>query len=467
MPELKFEDLPAIPKIWLDFVRSRLSFRPANTEMEGLIAQIDVFRKHATWREKILQAIANEIDAPLALENVQRLRKSESVVVIADINPGVLGGPFSQIWKCFTAIKICEELAKHHLSSVPVCWLRGDAAPDGSKQALTLLDSESELRIMQLQSRDSSPAFSELINQVADIGRKTFDEEILEILRTASGGETDGSSAAAEIFACLLRDWGLIVLNADSRTLAPVVTEAKEAFRAQKQKIETLLKKQAEDLGEAGYPGEASVSAVDDEFAQSLLLPVAVRVIDPDETYSYATSLPVFAQLGLPKPPAWPRASATIVDARSRRILERYGLDIRQLYRGEREVVDSLNGQASISAPQKLAALVSEAETTISELSISDSTGEEFAKSAADCKQKVIYQLDKLRGYCEAARTRREDAVRRQIHKACNFLAPRESVQERELAGILIPLRYSRAGLRDLYDKLDIFKLEHQLISMD
>ena len=86
---------------------------------------------------------------------------------------------------------------------------------------------------------------------------------------------------------------------------------------------------------------------------------------------------------------------------------------------------------------------------------------------AGSCKEKIVYQLEKLREHFEAARATKQQALRRQMRKACNFLAPNGRVQDMELAGIQIPLRYSRAGLRSLYGKLDILKFEHQLISMD
>jgi hypothetical protein len=57
--------------------------------------------------------------------------------------------------------------------------------------------------------------------------------------------------------------------------------------------------------------------------------------------------------------------------------------------------------------------------------------------------------------------------VRRQISRTCNALAPNGRIQERELGGIQMLLRYSCAALRPLYEKLDILSREHQLIAMD
>ena len=106
-------------------------------------------------------------------------------------------------------------------------------------------------------------------------------------------------------------------------------------------------------------------------------------------------------------------------------------------------------------------------ETRIDDLKAIDPSGKELMKKAFSHRKRILYQLEKLHRLCAAAHIRKEHAVSRQIHRVCSLLAPNRRLQENELAGVQIPLRYSRAGLRLLYEKLNVMMNEHQLISMD
>ena len=172
-------------------------------------------------------------------------------------------------------------------------------------------------------------------------------------------------------------------------------------------------------------------------------------------------------EAGLPSPVVWPQPSVTITDTRRRRILARYNLSLRQLYSGEEEVAGEIGNTIPNSAAEILNDLKSKVDECILELETLAPSRKRFTKKSALCREKILYQLEKIGRHHADARAKREQTVNRQIHKACNLLAPKRRLQERELAGIQIPLRYSRAGLRSLYEKLDISSNTHQLISMD
>jgi hypothetical protein len=80
---------------------------------------------------------------------------------------------------------------------------------------------------------------------------------------------------------------------------------------------------------------------------------------------------------------------------------------------------------------------------------------------------RIIYQLEKIQRHSSEALTNKEKAAERRICKACDFLAPLGRRQKDALGGAQIPLYYGRAGLRGLYERLDITTQNHQLIEMD
>jgi uncharacterized protein YllA (UPF0747 family) len=470
---LKFEELPEIPEIWIDFIQSKLPFLPAPCEMHTLAARVGAVAGQAARRKNLFRLLTKGVttDSVPLMESIERLRQSECFVVLANFSSSLFGGPVSQILKCLTAIKVCRELANRQVAAVPLCWMGSSVA--SSKWSVTLLDHRSELHRLQLEQ--SGPAdsasgvpmvsggVSALLSQIEELGRGAFDGEVLEILRAAFSSGATLSSACARLMANLMKEWGVIVLDAGAPALGPTLDEVLAPIRNQTEKILSLPRKRA--LESAEYPPAGN--SPPDIFAQSLAMPVIARVVDPSEIYGCAKLFPVFHEAGLTGPMIWPQSSATILDSRSTRILERYDLSIRELYSGEEKIVNNIRNTMPSSAARKLEGMTMDVQIRIAELGALVAAGNKLAKTADSCKGKIVYQLEKLRQHFEAAVTRKEEVASRQIHKACNFLAPNRQVQERELAGIQIPLLYSLAGLRSVYERLDVFKLEHQLIRMD
>jgi uncharacterized protein YllA (UPF0747 family) len=190
-------------------------------------------------------------------------------------------------------------------------------------------------------------------------------------------------------------------------------------------------------------------------------------VLDPHELHSFMRALPVFDELGICRPTIWPYSGATILDARSRRILEKYRLKIKELYCDEGDVIAKVLQKMPRSVPERLRSLVSDVEGTLADLGMPPSSDGKITGKMASCKERIVYQIERLGKRYETARLGREQAIHRQIRKARNSLAPDGRLQERGLSAIHFMLRYSTSVIQLLYDKLDIMKLEHQLISMD
>jgi uncharacterized protein YllA (UPF0747 family) len=451
---LRFEELPEIPPKWLGFVNSKHPFLAAVNEMSVLSEPIRSIH-HRMAENETFRALADALvsDFEPVPESIQRLLQSRSVAVIAHLQAGLFGGPISQILKCLTAIRICEELAKSKIDAVPVGWLDEAVPPTFPTESIHLLDKDSEIHCFQIEKSEtngfvpgstlSRKQVEALLLQIGDIDQGAFDRDALDMIRDAFVPETMLSSASAKLLTALMKEWGMIVLNAAAPTVQSILTRARAAIGGQAVNYDTPL------------------------AVQRLVMPVIAYVVDPYEIQAYERMLPFFDEHGLPKPIFWPQCSATMLDARSRRILERFSLNLSQLYSGEEEIAGKIRDARPRSALEKLESLKSEATMRMEKMRSFGPQGSEFAKTADACAEKIIYQLQKLLDNCIDTRKRQEQVTSRQIHKLCNSLAPNGHMQERELGGIQIPLRYSCAGLRSLYEKLDFFKFEHQLISMD
>jgi uncharacterized protein YllA (UPF0747 family) len=459
---LKFEELPGTPGIWLDFLQSKIPLLTAPSGVKSLTAHVNAVVRRRTRNDFIRALAGRESEASQVFKNIQRLAQPDSVAVITEIRAGLFGGPVVHILKCLTAIKLCEELAKDGVDAIPICWI---SSQNSSERGVSLIDADGEIHSMEISHGETIPGhFPAIISQIRKFGGGGFDEGILGMLESAFLPGHSFPSASARLISALMKPWGMIVCDPGAPESREILSEAvaplqTRAFQFPVQGTSATLA----GLGNGLFPG----TGVPASLIQSSLFPVVARVVDPFEMCSLANVLPVFEKIDLVPPIVWPEASTTVGDVRSRRTLSRYDLNLMQLYSGEEEVLRSLREALPRAAPDKLRTIKFEVETQILQLKSLISLESGFVETADSCKEKILYQIERLEHLAEAALNEKERTASRHIHQVCNLLAPNGRLQERELAAIQIPLRYTIEGLQRLYEKLDILNFEHQLIWMD
>jgi uncharacterized protein YllA (UPF0747 family) len=412
---VNFEELP-VSQLWLDFLSD------AGREPLSLASpdRIDRFNKS---RQKALDLSQFYIPedkwlSPRTIDNIQRLRQSDSVAVVATIPANILGGTASQFFKCLTAVKVSEELMRRSISAVPVCWV---SAESGSESSIVLLDDVGELHHPSLLSN-----ISDLISGIEKLGCGAFDSEVIQMLGEAYSGETPLCAASARFFSGLMKEWGLVSLS--------------------------LL------------PSCSNASRESEYFTQSSVLPAFVSIVGPEDILSFTAASSQFDALDFLQPIGWPAMSATILDPRSRKTLEKYNLSLGDLFAGEIEAINKI--QFGMPDPDKLSGLQLAVEKAMADLENLVSAGDDFLKVRNSCKEKIVYQIEKLRKNLEMAILNKRQVAERRLHRACNFLAPNGNFQERELGAYFL-LRYSSSVLGRLYEQLNAAVLKHQLITMD
>jgi uncharacterized protein YllA (UPF0747 family) len=419
---MRYEELPEIPKIWIDFLDSKLPLLPGPLEIDRIRAVAESVRK-------------------TGIQNRNLPMGEGSIAVVANFYASLFGGPVSQILKCLTAIKVCEELKTQGIAAVSVCWLHTSAPPGFSPYALQILDRDFEIHRFEVADMLLQSRIAEMLEEIERVGAGNFDEAALELLKSAFGAGETLSSANERWIISLMHEWGMIVLNSESPAMQKAWNEAQAAVLDRKVRIPSLM--------------------------QSLTLPIAVFVVDPQEICEFAKAVPVYEELAIAQPLIWPYCSATIINSRSRRTLESYHLSFSQFFAGEASVMEYVKKSITNEAPEILQKLKSEADACLLETGLMESRDKKFSKIRDRCREKILYQLEKLRRHAAGAVSVKEQTAMRKIHRACNLLAPNGHLQETELGGIQIPLRYGRVGLQSLYEKLDIRNLEHQIIELE
>ena len=473
--------MPEISGSWIDFVEGRcpgLSVSAIPYGREYLHSHLKRVKRHASRFEKPVQEVMNEtsLSGTPAGESIRRLRQSGSVAVIANVEAGIFGGALSQFLKCLTAVKVCRELAGQGIDAVPVFWINeSGSGPSKAVGPLRILNAGSELRRLSVQAEESvgscsGPGLpfdqvSGLIDQVEDIGRGFFDPEILAMLKTSYVRDATWSSACAGLVSALMDEWGVVAVDSGSADfLAKVYAACTPLLRR-------ISETRNSEEGIGSRPEKSDISAPDtpetptDYVIQSSILPVFARIVDRGELSSYLKAQSGFESIGLVPPISWPASSATVIDARRRKIMEKYAIGLQDLWESKEAVLRRLNERV-ISSPieAKLDSFKSELQQRIDGLNDPGMEGRSFTKVKKQSRERIAYQIDKIIRRVEKARLDKKQVMERHIQRACSYLVPDGMRQEDGLAGISFPLRYSRSVLSFFYENLDIMKFEHQLV---
>ncbi len=475
---MDYEGLPGIPEIWQDFIAGLAlagHWQPAAPSIDSLRAQAEALKNCNYPREKMARFLAQVTDPHLTYvqESIDSLRRPDTVVVLVQIRASLFGGPAFQLLKCLTAIKLCRHLLAESIRAVPCCGIEEVSVE--SPVRLSLLDCKGEIHELKLapeyaglRGADLLPEaqIEQLLGKIEELGGGTFDSEVMEILRSAYRSGETLASATAQLFTALMHQWGLVVFNTLSPDFRDFLDQAAGDFKARLG--ERKLQHQEYDRSRSGslFAGQLPDAWDKALLEHSFVLPVAAVVISPCQLISFLSALPRFEMLSLPSPVPWPQPSVTILDRASERIVGKYRLSIGELYSGESKLTEQLKLRLPYSVVDRLHELESETGRMMAQLEALLPAEGEILAAQESCREKIIYQIEKLRQRCQAALEVRNEAIDRRIHKLCNLVAPNRRIQEAGLSGIYFLLRYSRFFLQPLYEKLQVMKFEHQLVSM-
>ncbi|MFY9950304.1 MAG: bacillithiol biosynthesis cysteine-adding enzyme BshC [Candidatus Sulfotelmatobacter sp.] len=367
---------------------------------------------------------------------------------------------------------------------------------------------------------------NEIVPVVEEAVSLLGDSEAAQILRGSyRPGETLGS-AFARFYARLFAAWGVIILDASDpelhRIAAPIyrnaiehVSEINNALLARGQALEAagyhqqvkvttssvpvftlqngartpIQRRTNGDLSEfvIGSAAESEKLSADDlldriattpeNFSPNVLLrPVVQDYLLPTLAYAGgAAEAAYFAQAGAVYEkllgrvtPIVPRFSATLVEPKVQRALEKYGIAVRDTFQGLEGLRHTLAARAM---PADLQAAFERANQSVEEsfsslheaLAKLDPTLVEASQTAVS---KAHYQLDRLRERAMAAELRRSEVIARKAELLNQALYPEDGLQERGVAGIYFLARYGTELLKSLYEAMRTDCLDHQILEL-
>ena len=217
----------------------------------------------------------------------------------------------------------------------------------------------------------------------------------------------------------------------------------------------------------ASSPEDYSGNVLLRPVVQDYLLPTLAYTGGSAEVAYFAQAAVVYQALLGRTTPVVPRFSATLIEAKPKSLLERYGLAFTDLLAAEpvREKLaahalpkdlQSAFERAQASTRQSLAAIRQSLERL-------DKT---LVDAANNAESKMLHQLESLQGRAARAELLQSEILDRKAAFLSNALYPNKVLQERELAGVYFLARHGADLLRGVYESIHPDCLDHQLISL-
>jgi bacillithiol biosynthesis cysteine-adding enzyme BshC len=453
------------------------------------------------------------------------LARPGTVAVVTGQQVGLFSGPAYTIYKALTAVRIASRLTEQGIPAVPMFWLATEDhdvaevnhtfvfGPDHRPIPLSVsANGGSERPVGGIAI--ASPPVDRLREVLASF---PYGEEVAELTRAAyPAGATFGAAFRA-LLQRLLAGRGLLFvdpLDESIRSLAAPLLE--EAVR-QDDSLHGKLLERGQELEAAGYHTQVHVEAKtslvflldgerrvalrrqngeyaskgksgDRKFSaaeligraerlspnallrpvvQDYVLPTVAYVGGPAELAYLAQSQVLYRELLGRMPVMVSRGGFTLLDARTAKLMERYGLTVPAFFHGEDTVREQV---ARTLVPPALSQEFDQVRRTVSqsvERLRSDLAGFDATLAAAADKSsaKILYQLSKIEHKTARETLKRNERAVADASYMAGLIFPDKHLQERYYSILPFLARHGVGDLMNtLYEHLRLECPDHQVL---
>ncbi len=393
--------------------------------------------------------------------------------------------------------------------------------PDGALQVLTTPSHDVP------GAPVSSVRLGDEILPVLEQAAKLLDDsEAAQFLRdTYRPGETLGT-AFARLFARIFAEWGVILLDASDAELDLVAEPIYRAAVERSAELAAALLARGEALEAAGYHQQvkvtsssvllftlqqgartpihrrehggtaefligsdvtaeklsqadllARIASTPEQFSPNVLLrPIVEDYLLPTlaytggaaETAYFAQAGAVFEALLGRVTPIVPRFSATVVEPKTQRLIERHGITVPDVFAGPEALRRQL---AERGLPEDLQAAFDAARKSLDShlLSVKEKLvklDRTLVDAAETARSKIEYQLERLQSQAARAEAQKSELVTRHAESLSQALYPDKGLQERAIGGVYFLARYGREFLHQLHDAIQPDCHDHQILEL-
>ena len=527
---IRHTELPHTTKLFADFVYhfecvARFYHHPP-FDPESYQAAAAELRFEPARRAALVEALRQEKQntSPEALRNLDLLSQKGTPVVVAGQQVGLYTGPVFTIYKALSAAKLAADLTGRGIPTVPVFWLATEDHDLGEVNHVWMFDSSN--RPLRLEAaalaRPNQPVGDvPLTDPAGESVRATlaglpYGPQVSAMAAQAYSGGATFASGFKSLLAAILAPYGVLLLDPQSpairRLAAPLMAKAIQAAP----QLTAALRARGAELEQAGYhvqvhwedktslfflleagsrtalrrsgdsyategathsrsqllsrlessPEDFSPNVLLRPVVQDFLLPTVAYFGGPAELAYLAQSEVLYRRLLGRMPVAAPRASFTILDAKSDKLLSRYGLTVLDAMHGlaalEQRIAntlvpDSLQNTFLAAHDQLENAL----ESVNTQLLGFDPT---LAAAWGGSRRKIQYQLGKIRDKVGRESLRRADRARADAAWLNHLIFPEKIRQERLYSVLPFLARHGVELIGRLYDAIHFDCRDHQVL---
>lgn len=204
-------------------------------------------------------------------------------------------------------------------------------------------------------------------------------------------------------------------------------------------------------------------------ICQDYLFSTAFYVGGPSEIAYFAQILPLYNFYNIDPGIIYPRSSATILEKSIKAVLEKFGLDVTEIFTNsdklKNQIINSISEQnlndVFKNSKNRIELVFDELKENLFEI---DKT---LSEVVTKVRIKVLTHIDEVNGKATEAQKKRYEITLRQIDKTSAVLFPNLNLQERELSFFQFANKYGVEFMEKLYAELAINKFQHQVIELN
>jgi bacillithiol biosynthesis cysteine-adding enzyme BshC len=203
-------------------------------------------------------------------------------------------------------------------------------------------------------------------------------------------------------------------------------------------------------------------------ICQDMILPTVAYVGGPGEIAYFAQLKTVYEMFDMSMPIVYPRATATILEDKINKVLEKYSLSIPDLAGDLDSVLTKISEQVAEVKVDGLFEMMNEKiRAAVVEASFGIQQIDPTLKGAVDSTtQKFEQQLQGLKEKTAKAQQQKQEVSLKQIRKAAATIFPNENFQEREFTVLQFMNKYGLEFTKWLIGELVIDRFEHQVLQL-
>jgi bacillithiol biosynthesis cysteine-adding enzyme BshC len=513
-------ELPGCTRFYADVLyhpdRTARFYRRPIRDLEAFRAAASEIQLSDARRAALVAALRQQNPAGRSLD---RLSQPGTVVVATGQQVGLFSGPAYTVYKALHAAKLAEWLTANGIPAVPAFWLATEDHDFAEVNHVYVFDAEHRPHRIEMRRTAGTQPVGEvtLENPPVDELRAAledlpFRDEVADLVAAAYQPGATMGRAFADLLRRLLARYDILqvdpMLPAFRELAAPLLARAVEAAPELTRDIIARNK----ELVDAGYHAQVHVepqtslvflleggkritlrrsngeytvngrrftaaelaaraaslspNALLRPVVQDSMLPTVATIGGPAEIAYFAQSEVIYRTLLGRMPVAVPRTGFTILDERSAKKLDRYGVGLQDCFAGEDAFRERI---AARLVPAELARALRDAintvETAVSslnaELTAFDPT---LGKAGGTSARKIRHQLAKLQAKTGRETMRRSERATRDAASLYGLLYPERHLQERLYSMLPFLAKHGLDLIGEIYSAIELECPDHRLM---